>query len=211
MNTESRTELTDALEGVRVNNDLLIFMWLFFSSILHSAFYNLKSISILPIDSFSILIWTTGFFHQETRYIISCPRSPTTHICKNMQTPSLFSYTGVWSSACLVITPETFTDLTKLQAENFHSIHLFFPVGNVAVFVMGIIVRVFINSSGDRGSIPPKTKKWNLMFPCLTISIIRHVSRVSGATQGKEKCPPQHFGVEAIEKRVFGSPSTTVS
>ena len=50
--------------------------------------------------------------------------------------------------------------------------------------------RVFTNGLGDWGSIPrrviPKTQKWYLMPPCLTLSIIRYVSRVSGAIQRKE-------------------------
>ena len=39
------------------------------------------------------------------------------------------------------------------------------------------MVRVFDNGSGDLSSIPdrviPKTQKWYLMPPCLTLSIIR--------------------------------------
>ena len=42
---------------------------------------------------------------------------------------------------------------------------------------IGIMVRVFANDPGDLGSIPgrviPKTKKWYLMLPYLTLSIIR--------------------------------------
>ena len=45
---------------------------------------------------------------------------------------------------------------------------------------LGVIV--FANGSGDLGSIPgrviPKTQKWYLMPPCLTLSIIRYGSRV---------------------------------
>ena len=43
---------------------------------------------------------------------------------------------------------------------------------------------------GDQGSIPgqviPKTQKWYLMPPCLTLNIISYGSRVNGAIQGKE-------------------------
>ncbi len=35
-------------------------------------------------------------------------------------------------------------------------------------------------------------------------NIIRYVSRASGAIQGKEKRPPLHLGVVAIEKGAFG-------
>ena len=46
--------------------------------------------------------------------------------------------------------------------------------------LIGPVGKVFINGPGDRGSIPgrviPKTfKKWYLIPPCLTLSIIRYV------------------------------------
>ena len=47
-----------------------------------------------------------------------------------------------------------------------------------------------------------------LMPPCLTLSIIMYVSRVSGASQEKKLYPPLHLGVVAIEKGAFGSPLT---
>ena len=60
---------------------------------------------------------------------------------------------------------------------------------------------VFANGPGDLGSIPgpviPKTPKWYLMPPCLTLSIIRFGSRV--------KCSNHiHLAVVAIEKRGLG-------
>ena len=55
-----------------------------------------------------------------------------------------------------------------------------------------------------------KLKKWCLMPPFLTFSIIRYRSRVSGAFQGREYLTDLHLGVVAIEKKAFGSPSTTV-
>ena len=52
---------------------------------------------------------------------------------------------------------------------------------------------VFANSPGDRDSIPdqviPKTKKWYLMSPCLTLSIIRLGSRVKWSNPGKGVAP----------------------
>ena len=42
------------------------------------------------------------------------------------------------------------------------------------------------------------------MLPCLTLSIIRYGSRISGAIQGKEKRPLQHLGVVAIENGSLG-------
>ena len=47
---------------------------------------------------------------------------------------------------------------------------------------IGLVGRVFANGPGDLGSIPgrvtPKTLKWHLISPCLTLSIIRCVSTV---------------------------------
>ena len=53
---------------------------------------------------------------------------------------------------------------------------------------------------GDLGSILgqviPKTQKKKLVPPCLTLSIIRYKSRVSGAIHGKHH--PLHHSVVAI-------------
>ena len=51
------------------------------------------------------------------------------------------------------------------------------------------MVREFASGPGDMGLIHvviPKTQKWYLMPPCLTLSIIRYGLRVSGAIQGKK-------------------------
>ena len=56
-----------------------------------------------------------------------------------------------------------------------------------------------------------RLKKWYLIPPCLTLSIIRYVSRLRGAIRGKEENPPLKFGVVAIEKGAFGSHSTMVA
>ena len=49
--------------------------------------------------------------------------------------------------------------------------------------------RVFANDPEDRGSIPgqviPRTQKWYLIPPCLTLRIIRYVSRVRWGNPGK--------------------------
>ena len=77
-----------------------------------------------------------------------------------------------------------------------------------------IMVRVLVNGLGDWGSIPgrviQKIQKWYLMPPYLTLSNIRYRSKVSGAIQGKEYCPPLHLSVVVIEKGVVGSPLTMV-
>ena len=56
-----------------------------------------------------------------------------------------------------------------------------------------------------------RLKKWYLMPPCLTLSIIRYGSRVKQSNPGKEQRPPLHIGVVAIEKGAFGLPSTMVA
>ena len=55
-----------------------------------------------------------------------------------------------------------------------------------------------------------RLKKWYLMPSCLTLSIIRLRSRISGVILGKQYHPFLHLNVVAIEKRAFGSLSTTV-
>ena len=54
-------------------------------------------------------------------------------------------------------------------------------------------VRVVTNGPGDLGSIPgrviPKTQKWYLMPPCLTLSIIKYGSRVKWSNPGKGVAP----------------------
>ena len=61
------------------------------------------------------------------------------------------------------------------------------------------MVREIANGPGGRGSILgrviPKTQKSYLMSPCLTLSILRYRSRVSGAIQGKEYRLSLHIGV----------------
>ena len=55
-----------------------------------------------------------------------------------------------------------------------------------------------------------KLLKWYLILPCLILSVIRCVSRVSGPIQVKAQHPLAQ-GVVAIEKGAFGSPSITFS
>ena len=47
-------------------------------------------------------------------------------------------------------------------------------------------------------------KKWYLIPLCLTLSIIRYISRVKWSNPGKGVTPPLHLGVVAIEKGAFG-------
>ena len=54
--------------------------------------------------------------------------------------------------------------------------------------------RVFADGLGDLGSILgrviPKTLKWYLIPPCLTLSNIRYISRVKWSNPGKDGCNP---------------------
>ena len=86
----------------------------------------------------------------------------------------------------------------------------------IFVRLIGLVGRVFANGRGDQGPISgrviPKTKKkWYLMPPCLTVSIIRYVSRVMWSNPGIGVAPSLHLGVVAIEKGAFGSPLTTIA
>ena len=58
----------------------------------------------------------------------------------------------------------------------------------ILIVYIGLISRVFSNGLGNWGSIPgcviPKTQKWYLMPPCLTLSIIRKGSRVKRSNPG---------------------------
>ena len=75
------------------------------------------------------------------------------------------------------------------------------------------MVRIFVSGAGDwisiLGRVIPKTQKWYLMPPCLTLRIM-YSSKVSGAIWEKELRPPLHLIVVAIEKGAFGSPSSSV-
>ena len=55
---------------------------------------------------------------------------------------------------------------------------------------IGVVGRVFVDGQGDRGSIPgrviPKTQKWYLIPPFLTLLTIKHVSRVKWNNPDKE-------------------------
>ena len=52
-----------------------------------------------------------------------------------------------------------------------------------------VMVLFFVNSPGDRGSIPArvisKTRKWYLISHCSILSVIRYVSRVKWSNPGK--------------------------
>ena len=82
---------------------------------------------------------------------------------------------------------------------------------------IGLAVRVFANRPGDLGFNPRSShtkdsKKWYLMPPCLTLSIIRYGSRVKWSNPGKEVAPsPTPWCSKLSKKGAFGSPSTMVA
>ena len=61
------------------------------------------------------------------------------------------------------------------------------------MLTIGIMVRVFANGLGNWSLIPgqvtPKTQKWHLMPPCLTLNIIRYTSRVKWSNPGNGVAP----------------------
>ena len=76
--------------------------------------------------------------------------------------------------------------------------------------------RVFANCPGDRGFNPllshtkDSKKKWYLIPPCLTFSIIWYVSKVKWSNLGKGVVPSSTARCCSYWKRAFGSPSSTV-
>ena len=87
------------------------------------------------------------------------------------------------------------------------------PLSHHAGIGLAVSVRQWPRRPGfnPRSSHTKDSKKWYLMPPCLTLSIIRYGSRVKWSNPGKELRPPLHLGVVAIEKGAFGSPSTMVA
>ena len=59
--------------------------------------------------------------------------------------------------------------------------------------LIGLVGRVFANGQRDLGSIPgriiPKTLKWYLIPPCLTLSNLRYISKVKWSNPGKWVAP----------------------
>ena len=72
-------------------------------------------------------------------------------------------------------------------------------------------VRLWLKRPGfNRMSSRTKDSKWYSIPTCLTLNIIRYVSRVEWIIQGKEKSPSPYRCVAAIEMGTIGSPLTTV-
>ena len=71
------------------------------------------------------------------------------------------------------------------------------------------MVRVFANGKSQVESYQ-RFKKWYLMPPSLTLSIIRIRGKLEHSREWSSALP-LHLGVVAIKKGPFGSPSTTVA
>ena len=71
---------------------------------------------------------------------------------------------------------------------------------------IGLAVRVFANRPGESYQ---RLKKWYLMPPCLTLSIIRYGSRVKWSNPGKGVAPSPTPWCSKLSS--FGSPSTMVA
>ena len=76
---------------------------------------------------------------------------------------------------------------------------------------IGLAVRVFAIRPGDLGLFPgrviPKTQKWYLMPPCLTLGIIRYGSRVKWSNPGKGVAPsPTHWCSKLSKREPSGHP-----
>ena len=92
-------------------------------------------------------------------------------------------------------------------------IYIYIYIYMYFIYICIVLVgRVFANGPGDWGSIQGQviTKTQKMIPPCLTLSIIRYVSRVSGAIQGKEWHSLLHLSVVTIEKGAFELPLITV-
>ena len=118
-----------------------------------------------------------------------------THAGRQIYAPSLIhtkTHTHTHAHSCVRRKKEIHS---PIQIETETQTHTHTHAGRLirkhrnAIMTMRLMSRVFTNGQGDRGSIPcrviPKTQKWYLIHPCLTLSIIRYVSRVKWSTPGK--------------------------
>ena len=76
---------------------------------------------------------------------------------------------------------------------------------------IGTMVRVFASGWGDQVELYQRLKKWYLMPPCLTLSIIRYRSRVKWSNLGKRVVPSPTPWCSSYRKGAFGSPFTKVA
>ena len=71
-----------------------------------------------------------------------------------------------------------------------------------------IMVKVFVNDSGDRRSIPgrviPKTQK--IVFDASLLNTLHYKICGKWSTAGKDIVPSLYFGVVALDERAFGLP-----
>ena len=98
-------------------------------------------------------------------------------------------------------------NVLKIFKYNYH--HILFDR------LISLVGRVFTNGLGDLGSIPgrvtPKTLKVVLDTYLLNTQQYKVCIKDKVEQSWERSSPPLHFGVVAIEKGAFGSPSTSVT
>ena len=105
-------------------------------------------------------------------------------------TPLLLSAPGpLWSG---MVTPERVVSMGQIEL-NCVLVLNWVVWNRIVLPAHWFSGRVFANSPGDQGSMTgrviPNTQKWYLMPPCLTLSIIRYVSRVKWINPRKGVAP----------------------
>ena len=137
--------------------------------------------------------WTKFFFSIPSITMVVVPISS----LSSQQTTLLCFLSGFLLLYLLLIEHHSTNLLHHLTSSLFAlcsaHLHLCFFITSKYQLI-GLVGRVFVNGPGDLGSIPgrviPKTlKKWYLILLCLTLSIIKHISRVKWSNPGKSVAP----------------------
>ena len=96
----------------------------------------------------------------------------------------------------IIVTPMFHSYFFKILSPVFVYLFIFFDVHFVVrptIRIIGQVDRMFANGPGDLDSIPgrviPKTLRWYLIPPCLTLSNIKCVSMVKWSNPGKGVTP----------------------
>ena len=81
-------------------------------------------------------------------------------------------------------------------------------------YMCGLVGRVFANGPEDLGSIPDRIipKNFKMVLDTCLLNTQRYRVRIKGKVkQSRERNSALHLSVVAVEKKAFGSPSTTVA
>ena len=83
----------------------------------------------------------------------------------------------------------------------------------VYIYIYRVECSLRVRKTGDQSLVMlfQRLKKWYLIPPCWTLSILWYGSRVKWINPEKGVAHPLHLGVLAIEKGAFGSTSTTIA